>query len=84
MKLTAKNKAWEKLILETLNNMANLCQKGFSFNMLTSYSDRELMREDLYYGDPSYYFDYCKRNFSRNAALLHDYELSDFTILVRL
>ncbi len=84
MKLAAEKNSWEKLILETLNNMANLSQKGFSFNMLTSYSDPELMRDDLYYGDPLYFFDYCKRNFSHNVALLHDYKLYDFTILVRL
>ena len=83
MKLTADEKAWEKLIFDTLNNMNNLSQKGFSFNMLTSYSDPEFMRPDLYYGDPRFYFDFCKKNFSRNVALLHDYELYDFTILVR-
>ena len=82
-KLEADNKAWENLAIDTLKNMANLSQRGFSFNMLTSYSDPEFMREDLYYGDPLFYFDYCKKNFSRNVALLHDYELYDFTILVR-
>jgi len=41
------------------------------------------MREDLYYADPCFIFDYCKRNFSRNVALLHDYELYEFTIIVR-
>jgi len=40
-------------------------------------------RPDLYFGDPLLYFDFCKRNFSRNVALLHDYGLYDFTILVR-
>ena len=52
--------------------------------MLTTYSDAEKMRPDLYYGDPTFFFDHCKRNYSRNVALLHDYELYDFTILVRL
>jgi hypothetical protein len=28
-------------------------------------------------------FDICKRKFSRNVALLHDYGLYEFTILVR-
>ena len=30
-----------------------------------------------------FFFDFCKRNFSRNVALLHDYGLYDFTIIVR-
>jgi len=65
--------------------MNSLCSKGFSFNMLTGYSDADRMaqRPDLYFGDPLFYFDYCKRNFSRNVALLHDYGLYDFTVLVR-
>jgi len=28
-------------------------------------------------------FDYCKRTYSRDVALLHDYGLYEFTILVR-
>ena len=38
---------------------------------------------DLYYADPLDLFDYCKRNFSKNVALLHDYRLYDFTLIVR-
>lgn len=53
--------------------------------MLTKYSDADRMAErpDLFFGDPLFFFDFCKRNFSRNVALLHDYGLYDFTILVR-
>jgi hypothetical protein len=41
------------------------------------------MRDDLYYADPLFLFDYCKRNFAKNVALLHDYRIYDFTIIVR-
>jgi hypothetical protein len=41
------------------------------------------MRRHLYYADPCYLFDTCKKRFSRNVALLHDYEAYDFTIIVR-
>jgi len=76
---------WQNFVVKTLTRMNSLCSKGFSFNMLTKYSDAERMaqRPDLFFGDPLYFFDYCKRNFSRNVALLHDYGLYDFTILVR-
>jgi hypothetical protein len=57
--------------------------KGFAFNCLTTYSDPERLRDDLYYGDPCYYFDLCKRLYSRHVALLHDYGLWEFTIIVR-
>jgi SAM-dependent methyltransferase len=70
-------------ILKTLQVMNEKSRLGFAFNALTKYSDKELMKEDLYYADPCFLFDYCKVNFSRNVALLHDYNLYDFTILVR-
>lgn len=75
---------WRAYILNTLGLMKRCSRRGLAFNILTSYSDREYMREDLYYADPGFWFDYCKRNFSRNVALLHDYNLYEFTIIVRL
>ena len=41
------------------------------------------MRADLYYADPCFLFDYCKRNFAKDVAILHDYSLYDFTLIVR-
>jgi SAM-dependent methyltransferase len=85
MKLEAPYEEWQEFIMGTLRKMNSLCSKGFSFNMLTKYSDADRMAErpDLFYGDPLLFFDFCKRSFSRNVALLHDYNLYDFTILVR-
>ena len=83
MKLDADHDAWTKIVIEAINQMAAHASKGIAFNMLTKYSDADKMRPDLYYGDPCFFFDYCKRNFSRNVALLHDYNLYDFTIIVR-
>ncbi len=74
---------WTKYVVETLETLDRLSRRGFSFNMLTRYSDPPLMRPDLYYGDPCYYFDLCMQRFSRNVAILHDYEIYEFTILVR-
>jgi SAM-dependent methyltransferase len=83
MKLDADFESWTQVILNALNQMNARASQGIAFNMLTQYSDADRMRPDLYYGDPCFFFDYCKRNFSRNVALLHDYNLYDFTILVR-
>lgn len=84
-KFEAEYGEWQAMVSETLKQMNSLCTKGFSFDMLTKYSDADRMaqRPDLFYGDPLYFFDFCKRNFSRNVALLHDYVLYDFTIIVR-
>jgi len=74
---------WLQYILDTINHMHLKSRKGFAFNVLTKYSDAEWMKKELYYADPLLLFDYCKRNFSKNVALLHDYNQYDFTILVR-
>lgn len=75
--------AWHEYFRSTLALLNRTSTKGFAFNCLTSYSDREKQRDYLYYANPGEWFDYCKRNFSRNVAILHDYGLYEFTILVR-
>ena len=84
-KFDAGDEEWQAMVLDTLRDMNSSCNRGFSFNILTRYSDADRMaqRPDLYFADPLVLFDFCKRNFSRNIALLHDYGLYDFTILVR-
>ncbi len=75
--------SWTGYVIGTLHKFNDLSKRGFASNFLTKYSDADRMRADLYYADPLYLFDYCKRNFSKNVALLHDYRLYDFTLLVR-
>jgi len=75
--------SWTKYVVDSLHRFNDLSRKGFASNFLTKYSDVDKMRADLYYADPLFLFDYCKRNFSKNVSLLHDYGLYDFTILVR-
>ncbi|MFC0605134.1 class I SAM-dependent methyltransferase [Winogradskyella pulchriflava] len=83
VKLDTDTKEWEAYIEKTLMSINNKAKKGFSFNILTSYSDEEYMRPHLFYADPMFYFKLCKERFSRNVALLHDYDLYEFTIIVR-
>lgn len=74
---------WLDYIESVLETLDRTSRRGFAFNCLTSYSDADRMRDDLYYADPCRLFDLCKRRYSRNVALLHDYGLYEFTILVR-
>lgn len=83
VKLDTPSEDWERYVFRAVDRLAELGTRGFAFNMLTSYSDPERMRTDLYYGDPSFFFDRCKRRYARNVALLHDYGLYEFTLLVR-
>ena len=83
VRLDTPDDRWRAYILEALADLDRLGRRGFAFNMLTSYSDADRMRTDLYYGDPCFFFDHCKRRYSRQVALLHDYGLFEFTIRVR-
>jgi SAM-dependent methyltransferase len=83
VKLDRSATEWEAYVLETIGRFDQLGVRGFAFNLLTRYSDPERMRPDLYYGDPCALFERCKRRYSRNVALLHDYDLYEFTLLVR-
>lgn len=75
--------AWEKHVEDTLDALHAHTTRGFAFNCLTSYSDPEKRRSDLYYGDPCRYFDLCKRRYAKDVSLLHDYGLYEFTVLVK-
>jgi SAM-dependent methyltransferase len=84
VKLDVPVDEWREYVVSTLETIAGLSVQGFAFNMLTSYSDADKMRDDLYYGDPRFFFDLCKREYSRHVALLHDYGLYEFTMIVRV
>ena len=83
VKLDTAVAEWIEYVMSTLARIDRLGARGFAFNMLTSYSDEDRMRADLFYGDPSRFFDHAMRTFSKQVALLHDYGLYEFTILVR-
>ena len=77
------NDEWLDYIKNTLEVLNEASRLGFAFNCLTSYSDADKMSNHLYYADPCVIFDICKRRYSQNVALLHDYGIYEFTILVR-
>ena len=83
VRLNATDDAWEAHVLSVLDLMAETGEQGFAFNCLTSYSDAHRMEARLYYADPARMFDLCMRRYGRHVALLHDYGLYEFTILVR-
>lgn len=83
VRLDWSDEQWETYVDATLEVLDQSSRHGFAFNCLTSYSDADKMRSHLHYADPCRIFDRCKRRYSRNVALLHDYGLYEFTILVR-
>src|SRR5260221_2136529 len=83
VKYEAEESEWLSYIFSTIESMHDKSRVGFAFNHLSNYSDKEFKQAYLYYADPLFLFDHCKRNFSKNVALIHDYGLYDFTIIVR-
>jgi len=83
VRLGRNDAEWRDHLEDSLDGLDHTSRHGFAFNCLTSYSDADKMRDYLYYADPCALFDLCKRRYSRHVALLHDYGLYEFTILVR-
>ncbi len=83
VRLGRSDDEWRAYLEATLRDLDGASRCGFAFNCLTSYADAERMRPHLYYADPCELFDLCKRHYARDVALLHDYGLYEFTILVR-
>ena len=83
VRLAFQNGPWRKHLQSMLDILDRSSAKGFAFNCLTSYSDKDKMKAYLYYANPCELFDLCKKRYSRDVALLHDYGLYEFTILIR-
>jgi SAM-dependent methyltransferase len=84
VKLDVSEDEWQRYIFDTLDRMVLLGRQGIAFNALTSHSDPERMRPHLHYANPGELLDHCLRRYSRDVVLRHDYELYEFTMLVRL
>ena len=83
VKLENTPEMWTSYILNIITDMYNRCQYGVAFNMLSIYSDPEKRKGNLYYADPNFIFDYCKKYVSEYVSVIHDYPLYEFTIFVR-
>ena len=84
VKLDAKHDDWWEYVAGALDDVAAVSTSGFAFNLLTSYTDPGRRRADLFYAQPEAVFTHCLTRYSRAVALVHDYPLYEFTVLVRL
>lgn len=74
---------WTDFVLAELSSINAHTKKAFALNFLTAYSDKDRMREDLYYASPEFLLNHCLTSFSRHVALLHDYGAYEFTLIVK-
>lgn len=73
---------WNGYVDRTVDEMARAARIGFAFNCLTGFSDADRKEARLFYPFPGDMFDRCLRRHGRHAALLQDYGLYEFTILI--
>ncbi|MGY4237958.1 SAM-dependent methyltransferase [Bradyrhizobium sp. USDA 4449] len=83
VKGTVSAEIWLDYVHQTMDVLAGAGRKGFGFNVLSLSSDEDRRRPNLYYADPSLMLSYCLSRYGRSVALLQDYGLYEFTILVR-
>jgi SAM-dependent methyltransferase len=81
VRLAAQEATWHDHIVRTLDNLHERSTRGFAFNLLSTYVD--YCEPHLYYADPGAFFSLCKQRYASKVALLHDYPLYEWTILVR-
>jgi hypothetical protein len=83
VRLGRSDAEWFYYLQATLDILERTSSIGFAFNCLTSCSDEDKKCDYLYYADLCRLFNLCKRRYSRQVALLHDYGLHKFTIPVK-
>jgi SAM-dependent methyltransferase len=81
VRLETPESEWAKHVRASLRDLYDHSRRGFAFNALTSYVDYR--EPNLYYADPREWLDFCKRELSPRVALLHDYPLYEWTMIVR-
>jgi SAM-dependent methyltransferase len=67
----------------TIDILAQAGRRGFAFNVLSLSSDPDRRRPNLYYADAADMMAHCLSRYGRSVALMQDYGLYEFTVVVR-
>lgn len=74
---------WTRYVERTIDLLARSSTRGFAFNVLSLSSDPERRQSYLHYADPAATLAHCLARFGRSVALLQDYGLYEFTVVIR-
>jgi SAM-dependent methyltransferase len=74
---------WTRYVHRTIDILARAGRRGFAFNVLSMSSDPDRRRPELYYAEPTVMLGHCLLKYGRSVALLQDYGLYEFTVVVR-
>lgn len=77
------NEIWTRYVHGTVDILARAGRRGFAFNVLSMSSDADRRRPNLYYADPIGMLAHCLSRYGRSIALMQDYGLYEFTVVVR-
>ena len=80
VRLDADEAAWAEHVRGALRTLHARSARGFAFNALSTRVDWRA--EGLYYADPAEYLAFCQAELSPRVALLHDYPLYEWTMVV--
>lgn len=83
VKQEVTDREWLRYLFDGLDRLHVLSTRGFAFNVLTLDSDPGRRERHLFYADPLTLLEHCRLRYSRWVALLQDYGLYEFTIIVR-
>lgn len=83
VKGSANHVEWQDYVRATVAALARAGRRGFAFNLLSLSSDPARRRPDLYYADAADTLRHCLDTYGRSVALLQDYGLYEFTVIVR-
>lgn len=75
--------AWTGYVDGVIEGLARASRRGFGFNMLSLNSDPDRRRADLHYADPAAMLAAMIARHGRHAAVLQDYGLWEFTLVLR-
>jgi SAM-dependent methyltransferase len=77
------SRLWTGYVHQTIDVLAHAGRRGFAFNVLSMSSDPDRRRPNLYYADPAEMLTHCLSRYGRSVALMQDYGLYEFTMIVR-
>lgn len=74
---------WAAYVKKEMHRLFNLSNKMFACNFLTDYADSHKKADNLFYAKPEEIFEFTVIELSKKLVILHDYELHDFTLIVK-
>ena len=81
VRLDATDEEWLSFMKSVARDLYEHSTRGCAFSSLSTHAD--WMEPQLYYADPMEMFAYCKEQISPRVALLHDYPIFEWTILIK-